>query len=174
MDTPVETFPFSRRGRPRKFTEPSRAVTLTLPEATIAALASVDDDLSRAVVQVTQREVAKHPRASARLATFGRRAVITVHPSRVLEERTGIVLVPLTDGRALISFDESMSIERLELQLRDALEHDSLAKPDREVFKGIADLLKHARLMDNVAAKQRRIIVLETMKPRRRRAALAD
>ena len=44
----------NRRGRPRKFSRPSRAITLTLPEDTIAALRAVDRDLSRAVVRVVQ------------------------------------------------------------------------------------------------------------------------
>ena len=46
-----------RRGRPRKFSGPSRPVTLTLPVATIEALAAVDSDLSRAIVRVVQAKV---------------------------------------------------------------------------------------------------------------------
>src|SRR5215213_8330068 len=65
-----------RRGRPRKFAGPSRAVTLTLPDEVIDALAAVDADLSRAVVRVAQPEMAKRPHAPAELAPFGRRAVI--------------------------------------------------------------------------------------------------
>jgi hypothetical protein len=94
-----------RRGRPRKFARPSRAVTLTLPKEVIDALTAIDADLSRAVVRVTQPEMAKRPHPPAELAAFGRRAVIVVNPSRTLERRTGVVLVPLSDGRALISFD---------------------------------------------------------------------
>lgn len=158
-----------QRGRPRKFTEPSRAITLTLPEGIISALAAIDRDLSRAVVRITQPQVAARPSAPAELAVFGGRAVIIVTPCRALEERTGIVLVPLSDGRALISFDKSTSVSRLELRLRDALEGDELSKEDARVFKGVADLLKQARLSGNVEASQRRIIVLESTKPRRRR-----
>src|SRR5712671_7251114 len=87
-----------RRGRPRKFVEPSRAVTLTLPESVIQALLAVDHDLSRAVVRVTQPEMAKRPHVPAELAMFGRHAVIVVTPTRTLEQRTGVLLVPLSDG----------------------------------------------------------------------------
>jgi hypothetical protein len=158
------------RGRPRKFAEPSRSVTLTLPEGVIAALGGIDRDLSRAVVRIAQPQLTKRPSAAAELAVFGGRAVIVVNPSRALEERTGIVLVPLSDGRALISFDESTSVESLELQLRDALEEDNLAKEDARIFKAVADLLKQARSSENVEASQRRIIVFESTKARRRRA----
>ncbi len=50
-----------RRGRPRKFIAPSRAVTLTLPEDVLEALDALDHDLSRAVVRVTQPHMARRP-----------------------------------------------------------------------------------------------------------------
>lgn len=158
-----------RRGRPRKFSAPSRAVTLTLPEHIIAALDAVDHDLSRAVVRVAQPEVAKRPHPPAELATFGRRAVIVVHPSRTLEERTGIILVPLSDGRALISFDEPMTIARLELRIQDELEDHRLPEEDARIFESIADILKNARRAGDVTLSERHIIVLESNRPGRRR-----
>jgi len=42
----------TRRGRPRKFSRPARAVTLTLPEDTIATLRGIDRDLGRTVSSV--------------------------------------------------------------------------------------------------------------------------
>jgi hypothetical protein len=150
-----------RRGRPRKFTSPSRAVTLTLPEDVIAALEAVDHDLSRAVVRVAQPEMAKAPHPAAELATFGRYAVIVVNPTRTLEQRTGVLLIPLSDGRALIAFDESMTIDRLELAIQDELEDHGLPPEDARVFQAIRELLKEARRSNMVALRQRNIIVLE-------------
>ena len=150
-----------RRGRPRKFTGPSRAVTLTLPEEVIAALEAVDRDLSRAVVRVTQPEMAKAPHGAAELATFGHYAVIVVNPTKTLERRTGVLLVPLTDGRALIAFDESMTAARLELAIQDELEDHDLPPEDARVFQAIRELLKDARRSKAVTLKQRNIIVLE-------------
>ena len=159
-----------RRGRPRKFIAPSRAVTLTLPEDVLAALNAVDHDLSRAVVRVTQPQMAKRPHPPAEVAAFGRRGVIVVNPSRTLEERTGILLVPLSDGRALISFDESMTIARLELRIQDALEDKELPPEDARIFKSIEEILKTARRSGDVTLQQRHIIVLESNRPARRRA----
>lgn len=156
-----------RRGRPRKFARPSRAVTLTLPDEVIEALASVDTDLSRAVVRVTQPEMVKRPHPPAELTTFGRRAVIVVNPSRTLERRTGVVLVPLSDGRALISFDGPMSIAELELSLQDAIDDPSLGEADANVFRSIGRILRDARRSAGVTLHQRNIIVIET-KPRTR------
>jgi len=135
----------------------------------LAALDAVDHDLSRAVVRVTQPQMAKRPRPPAEVATFGRRGVIVVNPSRTLEERTGIVLVPLSDGRALISFDESMTIARLELRIQDALEDHELPPEDALIFKSIEEILKTARRSGDVTLQQRHIIVLESTRPARRR-----
>jgi hypothetical protein len=156
-----------RRGRPRKFAAPSRAITLTLPEHVIDALAGVDSDLSRAIVRLTQPEIGKQPHPPAELAAFGQRAVIVVNPTRTLEERTGVNLVPLPDGRALISFDRSLTPAGLELMIDDALEDKRLSRPDREIFKAIAGLLRDARRSKTVTLLQRQIIVLETRGRRR-------
>jgi hypothetical protein len=158
-----------RRGRPRKFTGPSRAVTLTLPEAVLSALAEVDRDLSRAVVRLAQPELARRKHPAAELATFGGRAVIVVNPSRTLEERTGVLLVPLSDGRALIAFDESMTIARLELQIRDALDEQKLSEGDAQIFATIEGILKTARRSPGVTLTQRQIVVLESDRAARHR-----
>jgi hypothetical protein len=153
--------PSPRRGRPRKFGAPSRAITLTLPETVIDALERIDRDVSRAVVRVTQPEIRKGPHAAAELATFGSRAVIVVNPTRTIERLIGVMLVPLSDGRALISFDETMTPARIELKIEDALEDDRLPVSDAEVLASIRDLLKEARRSASVTLSQRNIIVLE-------------
>ncbi|MQA30324.1 MAG: hypothetical protein GEU82_10870 [Luteitalea sp.] len=117
--------------------------------------------MSRAVVRVTQPEMAKAPHPAAELATFGRYAVIVVNPTRTLEQRTGVLLVPLSDGRALIAFDESMTVARLELAIQDELEDIRLPAEDARIFQAISELLKETRRSKEVALRQRNIIVLE-------------
>jgi hypothetical protein len=151
-----------RRGRPRKFEAPSRAVTLTLPEQVIEALGAIDADLSRAVVRLAQPEMAKRPHPPAELATFGTRAVIVVNPTRTLEQHTGVHLIPLPDGRALISFDAPLTIADLELMIEDAIDDHRLSPSDQAVFKAIADLLRGARRSNTVQLRQRNIIVIES------------
>jgi hypothetical protein len=153
-----------RRGRPRKFRGPSRAITLTLPEDTIAALQSIDRDISRAIVRAIQ-PLAPGPLPSpAEVATYGDRGVIIVSDSRSLRERTGVELVPLADGRGLISFDEQLSISEFELRIRDALADPTLEGNDRAVFETLADILRTARRDDEVALQLRNIIVLHRKK----------
>ena len=165
MDSPVTTLA-ARRGRPRKFLAPSRAITLTLPDHVIEALASIDADLSRAIVRLTQPELAKRPHPPAELAKYGQRAVIVVNPTRTLEQWTGVTLVPLPDGRALISFERPRSIAEVELTISDAIADHRLSRADQATFKAIEEILRAARRSKDVTLQQRSIIVLEN----RRRA----
>jgi hypothetical protein len=166
---PKPDAPLARRGRPRKFTAPARPVTVTLPEHVLSALASIDVDLGRAIVRLAQPVLAARPHAAAELATFGRHSVIVVHPSRTLERRTGVELLHLPDGRALISFDQTRTIAALELLIADALDDPRLPRADRGVFSAIGEILRNARHSDRVALLQRNVIVLETHKPLKRR-----
>lgn len=160
--SPVSAALRRRRGRPRKFDGPSRAVTLTLPETVITSLSEVDPDLSRAVVSLTKRGRRSNGQPPAALAVFGNRAVITIRPTKSLEKRTGVNLVPLSDGRALISFHQPKSIAELELLIYDALEDRSLSAEDRRVFEGIGTILRDARRSSDVSLLHRSIIVLES------------
>jgi hypothetical protein len=151
-----------RRGRPRKFAAPARAVTVTLPESVIEILSQHNRDLSRAIVAVANSHAPAKLREAAELAVFGRRAVITIRPTTTLEQRAGIDLVPLPDGRALISFDQPKTIAELELLLGDAIDDPKLAPEDRKVFEGIRRILKDARQSTDVSLLRRTIIVLES------------
>src|SRR5215471_682888 len=158
-----------RRGRPRKFTVPARPVTVTLPEHVLQALTSIDADLARAIVRLAQPILSERPHAPAELATFGRHSVIVVHPSRTLEQRTGVELLHLPDGRALISFDQTRTIPALELLIKDALEDPALPPADRGIFDAIATNRKSTRRSDRVAVLQRNVIVLGSRKPLKKR-----
>ena len=165
-----------RRGRPRKFAEPSRAVTLTLPEHIIDELAGVDADLSRAIVRITER-TRRSRAASARgespavaLTRFGRHAVIVVSPSPALAGVKGVELVPMPDGRALIALERARTIADLELTLEDALDGAGLSKSDQATFRSVLTILREARRSKVVSLLQRSIIVLESQ-PKARRAS---
>jgi hypothetical protein len=143
-------------------------VTLTLPDDVIAALGAIDPDLSRAVVRLVLPEVGRRPHRPAELTPFGRHAVIVVTPSRTLARQAGVTLVPLPDGRALISFEQPTTVADLELHLEDALRAGGLSAGDRAVFEGIADILRSTRRSSTVALRQHHIIVLEAKRPSRR------
>jgi hypothetical protein len=154
------------RGRPKKFSEPSRSVTLTLPESALTALSAIHADISQAIVRLVGRQGGNGRRKAADLIVFGRRAVITIRPTRSLELRAGVQLVPLPDGRALISYDAPTSLAALQLSLADALEDRTLDKEDRAVYESLSDILRDARRSAEVTVNQRHIIVLESRRAR--------
>jgi len=158
--TNVRTFA-NRRGRPRKFSRPARAVTLTLPEDIIATLKLIDADISRAIVRTIEPLVPGSPRPAAELTPFGDRAVIVVTPSRELRDRTGVELLPLSDGRALMALDDQLSVSQFELRLRDALADTTLEHPERETFEALAQILRETRQRNGSAIHERSIIVLD-------------
>jgi hypothetical protein len=157
-------------GRPRKYGRPSRAVTVTLPEDVIARLSAVDRDLGCAIVSLAERSTPARPHVvrPAELASYGKHAVIVVTPVRALKRIAGVQLVPIGNGRSLISLDGSHSIAQLELNIRDTLERDGTGALERQTLEAIADILREARLSTGVAIEERTIIVLESKRQRRR------
>ena len=154
-----------RRGRPRKYAAPSRAVTLTLPEHVIATLTAGEPDLGRAIVRLAPSSTKRAPSRPAELCHFGSHAVIVISPTRTLEKLAGVELVPLPDGRALIAFPPSRTAADLELLLEDALEGPSLSRADRSIFESVLEVIREARRSGEVSLVQRSIIVFETRRP---------
>ncbi len=159
-----------RPGRPRKYGRPSRAVTLTLPDDVIARLQAIDVDLGRAVVSLAQKGKGPHPPIKpAELAAYGSHAVIVVVPVKSLKRLPGVQLVPIGNGRALISLEPPESIAELELYLREALDRPDLEAGERTTLESLSAILREARQSPRVAIKKRTIIVLETKRDRRAR-----
>lgn len=157
------------RGRPKKFGRPARAVTVTLPEDILAKLSTVDPDLGRAIVAMVEGGVVSEPHAirPAELASYGKQAVIVVTPLRALKRLPGVRLVPVANGRCLISLDHQYSISRLELEIRDAIERGHTDKTEHEALEAIADILRRARGSADLSLEERTIVVLEAKRSRR-------
>ncbi len=159
----------ARRGRPQKFGRPSHAVTLTLPDDIIAALTAVDDDISRAVVRLSQplvKDVVARP--PAELSKYGDSAIIVIKPLPALGRIPGVTLIPLPDGRALISLEESMTLYEFELKLRDTIDEGTDLEPwQRAAMASIREILKSARRTKGIEVHERSIIVLQSTRHRR-------
>jgi hypothetical protein len=153
----------ARRGRPRKFTRPTRIVTLTLPEDALDALAALDADLARAIVRLVKAPTTERAFTGLEVSTFGSRAVIVVNPTRALSAMKGVELVPLGDGRSLIALEDGMSEPQFELAVRDALDGNRLSVADHALLERLAAVLREAR--QDGAIGLRRIMVLHASAP---------
>jgi len=152
-----------RRGRPRKFGRPARAVTLTLPEDVITTLHAVHVDLSHAVVRLVQSggQWPTPSRSPAELTRFGSNALILVEPIATLVRFPGIELAPLSDGRALILLDPATSPLDLEVGLRDTIEEGRVRQRDRVTAEAVVRILKTARRSKGCGVTQRSVIVVK-------------
>ena len=152
----------TRLGRPRKYGRPARAVTVTLPEDILGRLGTIHPDVGVAIVNLIERNTPRRsqPIAPAEIARYGKHAIIVVSPVRALRRLKGVQLVPIGDGRALISLDASQSVSGLELQLRDAIENPKTTKQEREVLELTARILRRARYARGSTLDTRTIIVL--------------
>jgi len=153
--------PRRRPGRPKKYHRPSRSLTLTLPDDVIAALQGVDPDLGRAIVRVVQTSAPGSFRPAAELTTYQNRAVISIPAKGVFETQLGVELIPIAAGRALLSFDENVSLADLELRIADALTEPDLDSEDGTTLMALGEILRKGRRSGAVSVRSRRIIVLE-------------
>jgi hypothetical protein len=155
-----------RRGRPRKFGRPAEPVTITLPDDVVQSLRVVDPDLSRAIVRLAERSrgsiVARPP---VELTHYGHSAVIVVTPIKAIRRLAGVALVPLPDGRALISLDQQVGVAEFEVMVGDALDADGVPPPERAVLESLRDILREARRSRRIRLRERSIIVLESRSP---------
>lgn len=158
--------PAHGRGRPSKYGRPARAVNITLPEDILARLSEMDQDLGHAIVSLVERRPRAHGVHRVRpaeIARYGSHAVIVVTPTRTLRKLPGVQLVPVGQGRALISLRSGRSVPQLELDLRDAIEQ---AGGDRATLEALADILQRSRRSNDVSLEERTIIVLEAKRQR--------
>lgn len=137
-------------GRPPKFREPRRPVTMTLPERVLDQLAAIDPDRARAVVKVTEAVTGidpQHFKPVELVEMVPGKSLIVVGPSTTLREIPWIKLIEIAPARYLLTIPPGTSIEVLEVALRDLLHHPELPKNEREnaVLQEMLNLLGHQR-----------------------------
>ena len=157
-------------GRPPKYGRPSRAVSITLPEDVLVRLSALDPDLGSAIVRLVERMSKPHERAArlAEVATYGSHAVIVVNATKTLKRLPGVQLVPIGNGRALISLEHPHSIAQFELNVRDEAASSQKNSVERRTLEVVCEILRDARRSPNVTVAERTIIVLEWKRQRRR------
>ncbi len=118
--------------------------------------------MGSAIVNLVEKSTAVRstPIRSAEVTRYGNRAVIVVTPGPTLRRLRGVQLVPVGDGRALISLASSTSISSLELQVRDELERMTPQNREREGLESLADILRRSRGPRDFTSEARTIIVL--------------
>ena len=136
---------------------------MTLPEDVLQRLAALDADLARAIVTLVESNGAPRVRAvaPAEISSYGNHAVIIVTPVKALKRIAGVELVPIGNGRALISLEHPRSVPQLELAVRDAIDRGGVTAIERQTLELIAGILQQTRRSHGMVLEERTIMVLE-------------
>lgn len=112
-------------GRPPKFNEPRRPVTMTLPDRTLRRMASIDPDRARAVTKLVDAATGANAggeRCVELVKVAPGKAVIFVARSAHLGRIPWVRLVEVAPGRHLVSVAPGTPVEKLEVAIGDLLE----------------------------------------------------
>lgn len=139
----------SKSGRPPKFSEPRRPITVTLPEATLARLASIDPDRARAIVKVTDSVMPFNAglREQVQLVEVAPGlGIIIVGPSRLLQKIKWLRLVEVAPMRFLLTIPSGTSIDSIEVAIMDLLDDvESYDDWEHSLLTALKDLVQRLR-----------------------------
>jgi hypothetical protein len=138
----------AKRGRPKKFDEPSRAVTVTLPDSVIKGLAAIHEDRAMAIAEACQNNVfrGEHPISVEVVQAGPGRGLILVGTSKYLDRLDCMRLVRITPERHLITVKARTPIASVEIALRDLLDSIPLSDEwERKMVASLATLFRRTR-----------------------------
>jgi hypothetical protein len=165
-----------KKGRPPKFNQPRRPITVTLPESTLAQLAAIDADRAQAIVKVTNSATpsdAKGQRPVELVEVMPGLSIILVGPSRHLQKVNWLRLIEVAPHRFLLAIPSGTAADSLELAIVDLIQN---LKPEdqreKSVLEELRDLMRHLRLEGNLTKAE--LLFVDTKRNqvvnRRRRA----
>lgn len=137
-------------GRPRKFAEPSRPITVTLPSRILDLLAELSPDRARAIARATETAVAAAPRRSLMRVDVVEVApeigLIVVGPSRQLLQIPWLRLAEIASGRHIITILPGTSVETLELAIGDILDDaGGMVEDERAMLRDLLGWIRTLR-----------------------------
>lgn len=129
-------------GRPPKFKEIRRPITVTLPERILTALERVSPDRARALVKCVEATIGATGEEKEQvelIEVLPGKALIVVSSNRFLSRIEWLRLVEIAPARYLLVLPPGMPIERLEVELQDLSEG---LDPSEETERALIDRLQ--------------------------------
>jgi hypothetical protein len=152
-------------GRPPKFSEPSRPVTVTLPESTLDKLRQIDPDRAQAIVRLTESTSVKRRPVSPPVEVVemaAKTGLIVVGPSTALRKIPFLHLVEVAPSRFLIALESGNDFRTLELAIHDVLEDVPEADTgERELIEQLLDSVRKLRKADRVSMAEILLVNLD-------------
>ena len=149
-------------GRPAKFGEPSRPVTVTLPLRILDRLSEIDSDRAKAIVKATESALGgpEAPTSPVReLPVSPDETLLVVADNRFLRRIPWLTLVEIAPGRHLLSLQSGVPVEKLEVTIGDFLDAPADATPSElDLLRQLLDHLRTPRR--NRAVRHEEILVI--------------
>jgi hypothetical protein len=141
-------------GRPKKFDEASRPVTVTLPERTLRQLGYINKDRAQAIVKAVDAIYASGP-ASAKQVQVVRvspeNAIILVPYCKTLKRIDFLRLIEVFPTKYLLAIPSGTAVESLEVAVMDLLENlPAENQSEKPVLETLKSLLGHQRRRQKV------------------------
>jgi hypothetical protein len=133
-------------GRPPKYFETRRPITVTLPERILQDLHSINPDRSRAIVKCVETVMAKGNRPPVELIelTPGK-ALIVVGQCSSLQQIEWLRLVEIAPLRYLLVLPSGTAVEVLEVALQDLLRNMDPNSSESLLLKELLGVISHQR-----------------------------
>lgn len=136
-------------GRPPKYAEPSRPVTVTLPLSVIKGLRSINKDRGEAIVKLTKDVMttggAARPLVEVIEVAAGT-GLLVVAESPTLRRIPFLHLVEVAPMRLVLSLEPGHDFKSLELAITDALEAvPASERAEREMIKQVLVQIRRVR-----------------------------
>jgi hypothetical protein len=146
----------SPAGRPPKFDESRRPVTITLPERTLACLAAVHPDRATAIVKLVEDALPEATNWGRKLVEVVRvargAAVILVAPSSSLRRIPWLRLAEISPRRHLLTLTPGTPIESLEVAILDLIESlPANESYERTILTALRKLISKSRRSRNIS-----------------------
>lgn len=150
-------------GRPPKFAESRRAVTVTLPDRTLKSLERVSADRARAIVKCVDAVVrgnAGAPPDVELVEVMSGKALIIVGPCQALGRIEWLKLVEIAPARYLIMLPSGKPIECLEVEIQDILDGLGPDDEDRPLLERLREVMVTQRRRRTVSKAE--LILVDT------------
>ena len=149
-------------GRPRKFSEPSTRITVTLPKSTLKDLAAIHGDRAQAIVRATRAAMGGVPGRSRPVEVVEMipgSGLIVVGPCASLARIKWLNMIEIAPARYLLTLPTGTAVEVLEVAIHDALEQlPANEERERAMLETLKNLLVGVRRTSTVSKAELLIV----------------
>ena len=148
----------TKGGRPPKFSEPRRPITVTLPERTLQRLEAVDRDRAHAIVRLADHECRPRTISTAEVEVVEvapGSGIILIGPMRSLDRIDLLRLVEVAPRRFLLTVPSGTAVESLEMEIMDIMENlPANEEPERPGLEKLRRILSQQRKKKTVSKRE--------------------